>query len=378
MINRKLGRSILATCAMALILGCQPAEQKAEVTKVEEISLLVGTYTGRDSEGIYMYKFNPKTAETRLVDVAKGLKNPSFLALSPDNKHVYAVGEMEGGSVKSLSLGDSTITLINEVSSVGIHPCHLDVDKTGKWVIVGNYSSGSLAVLPIQEGGGLGDAVQNIEHEGSGPNKERQASPHVHSVNIAPNNKDVFVPDLGMDRVMAYRLNDSTGILTPGKSMAVSPGSGPRHFTFHPNSKFGYVIQEMTGTITVFNYTDGSLEAVEEVSTLPEGFDGENSSSDLHVSPDGKFLYAANRYHDSIVVFEINQETGQLSQVSHHSTMGKIPRNFAISPDGKYVLVGNQESDNIILFDRDATSGKLTPTGQEIAVSMPVCLLFVD
>ncbi|MFT5886674.1 MAG: 6-phosphogluconolactonase [Arcticibacterium sp.] len=376
--KRRFGKSILVACVTGLMFSCEPAEQKEEIVEVEELTLLVGTYTGRDSEGVYMYKFNPETAEVRLVDVAEGLINPSFLALSPDNMYVYAVGEMEGGSVKALSLGDSTITLLNEVSSAGVHPCHLDVDESGKWVIVGNYSSGSLAVLPIKDGGILGEAVQELKHKGSGPNKERQASPHVHSVNIAPNNKDVFVPDLGMDKVIAYRFNDSTGKLTEGKSMAVSPGSGPRHFTFHPNGKFGYVVQEMTGTLTVFNYTDGNLETVEEVSTLPDGFDGKNASSDLHISPDGKFLYAANRYHDSIVVFSINAATGKLTQVSHHSTLGEIPRNFAISPDGKYVLVGNQESDNIIIFKRDIATGKLTPTGQEIAVSMPVCLLFVE
>jgi 6-phosphogluconolactonase len=375
---KRFVKSILIPCITVLMFACQQSEQKKKTVEAKEISLLVGTYTGRNSEGVYMYKFNPETAEVRLVDVAEGLKNPSFLALSPGNKYVYAVGEMEGGSVKGLSLGDSTLTLLNEVSSAGMHPCHLDVDQSGKWIIVGNYSSGSLAVLPIKEGGILGEAIQNIEHKGSGPNKDRQASPHVHSVNISPNNKDVFVPDLGMDKVMAYRLNDSTGILTEGKSMPVSLGSGPRHFTFHPNGKFGYVVQEMTGTVTVFNYTDGSLETVEEVSTLPDGFEGKNSSSDLHISPDGKFLYAANRFHDSIVVFSINDETGKLTQKSHHSTMGKVPRNFAISPDGKYVLVGNQESDNIIIFVRDASSGKLTPTGQEIVVSMPVCLLFVD
>ncbi|MGK0139521.1 MAG: 6-phosphogluconolactonase, partial [Algoriphagus sp.] len=220
---KRFVKSILIACITVLMFACQQSEQKKKTVEAKEISLLVGTYTGRNSEGVYMYKFNPETAEVRLVDVAEGLKNPSFLALSPGNKYVYAVGEMEGGSVKGLSLGDSTLTLLNEVSSAGMHPCHLDVDQSGKWIIVGNYSSGSLAVLPIKEGGILGEAIQNIEHKGSGPNKDRQASPHVHSVNISPNNKDVFVPDLGMDKVMAYRLNDSTGILTEGKSMLVSP-----------------------------------------------------------------------------------------------------------------------------------------------------------
>ncbi|WP_341228216.1 lactonase family protein [uncultured Arcticibacterium sp.] len=369
---------LLALLSVCMIVSCQTQTEENVMESPEELTLLVGTYTARESEGIYMYKFNPETGDSRLVNVTKGLNNPSFLALSPNKKNVYAVSEIEGGSVVSLALGDSTLTEINIASSGGVHPCHITTDKSGKWVLTGNYSSGSLAVLPILENGGVGAPVQEISHKGKGPNKERQEAPHVHSVNVSPNNMDVFVPDLGIDKVMAYRLDAATGQLTEGKSMSVSAGSGPRHLTFHPNGKFAYVVQELTGAVTAFKYSDEGLETIEEVSTLPEDFDGKNSSADIHISPDGKFLYASNRFVDTIAIFSIDKETGKLTELSHHSALGQMPRNFVISPSGKFILVANQESDNIVIFDRDEVTGKISPTNKEIKVSMPVCLLFVD
>ena len=372
-------KKIALLLSIGLLYACQPeVEETEDKAEVKEMTLLVGTYTGRDSEGVYMYKFNPENGEARLVNIAKGLENPSFLAVSPNRKFAYVVGEVDGGSVTSLAIGDSSLSQLNTASSGGVHPCYIVVDKTGKWVFTGNYTSGSMAVLPILSDGQLGEPTQTVQHTGSGPNKERQNEPHVHSVNVSPNNKDIYVPDLGIDKVMAYRFDENTGKLSKGNSMAVTAGSGPRHFTFHPNGKFAYVIQELTGSITAFAYSDNSLVKIEETSTLPKDFEGKNSSSDIHISPDGKFLYAANRYHDSIGVFAIDGSTGKLTLVSHHSTMGEIPRNFVIDPSGKYVLVANQESDNIIIFDRDAETGKLTPTGKNINVSMPVCLVFVD
>ncbi|WP_229201306.1 lactonase family protein [Arcticibacterium luteifluviistationis] len=369
---------LLALLSICMIVSCQTETKEKVVESPEELTLLVGTYTARESEGIYMYKFNPETGDSKLVSVTKGLNNPSFLALSPNKKNVYAVSEIEGGSVISLALGDTTLTELNLASSGGVHPCHITVDKSGKWALVGNYSSGSLAVLPILADGSVGEPVQEIKHKGKGPDKDRQKGPHVHSVNVSPDNLNVFVPDLGIDKVMAYKLDQETGVLTEGKSMSVSAGSGPRHLTFHPNGKYAYVIQEMTGAVTAFNYTEEGLETIEEVSTLPEDFDGKNSSADIHISPDGKFLYASNRFVDTIAIFSIDQQTGKLTEVSHHSALGQMPRNFAISPSGKFILVANQETDNIVIFDRDEVTGKISPTGKEIKVSMPVCLLFVD
>ena len=370
---------LLGIAFMAVAVACQ-SESKEEEKEMpaEEITLLVGTYTKRDSEGIYQYKFNPETGESKLVSVTGSIDDPSYLAVSPDKKFVYAVSEVNGGSIKAYSLGDSSLTFINSASSGGVHPCYVAVDNTGKYVFAGNYTSGSVGVLPVTENGGVGEPVQSIQHKGSGPNKARQEGPHVHSVNVSPNNKDVYVPDLGIDQIVAYRFDATKGLLSPGASVSVKPGSGPRHMAFHPNGKFAYLVQEMAGMVTAFAYADSSLTMIEEVSTLPEGYEGDNASADIHISPDGKFLYASNRFHDSIAVFTIDSETGKLSLVSHHSVMGQVPRNFAISPDGKYLLVANQESDNIVVFERDKETGKLAPTGKEIMVSMPVCLKFVD
>lgn len=363
---------------LSILISCKPAteEAKEEEMPAKELTLIVGTYTKRDSEGIYMYKVNPATGEARLVAQAKDIDDPSFLAVSPNEKYLYSASELEGGSLFSYEIGDSSLVFINASKTGGVHPCHVAVDKTGNWVFSGNYSDGSLSVLPVTGNGGLGEAVQVIKHEGSGPNKERQESPHVHSVNVSPNNADIYVPDLGIDKVMAYRFDEKTGQLTPGNSMGVTPGSGPRHFTFHPSGKYAYVIQELMGKVTAYEYTDNSLKQIQEISTLPAGFEGKNSSADIHVSPDGKFLYASNRYHDTIAVFSVGED-GKLSLVSHHSVMGQMPRNFAITPDGEYLFVANQETDNIVFFKRDTSTGKLEPTGKEIKVSMPVCLVFL-
>ncbi len=369
----------LAMCALATMLACT-SETKEEQTEepVKEITMLVGTYTKRDSDGIYFYKFNPETGDARLVSVTGDIIDPSFLAVSPDKKFVYSVSETDGGSIYAYALGDTSLTFLNYAPSGGVHPCYVEVDKSGKYVFAGNYSSGSVGVLPVDSKGEVGNPLQEIQHKGSGPNKERQEAPHVHSVNVSPNNRDVYVPDLGIDEVVAYRLDPATGRLTAGQSVKVTAGSGPRHFTFHPNGKFAYVVQELTGSITAYTYSDSSLVEIEEVSTLPEGYEGDNSSADIHISPDGKFLYASNRFHDSIVVFAIDSATGKLSLVSHHSVMGQVPRNFAITPDGKFLLVANQETDHIVVFTRDMKTGKLEPNGKEIKVSMPVCIKFID
>ncbi|MGR3811773.1 lactonase family protein [Jiulongibacter sp. NS-SX5] len=372
-------KKALLALSVFTVLSCTSGEQSDEVIEeVKDINVLVGTYTGRESQGIYQFSFNPVTGEASEAQFMAESDDPSFLALSEDQNFIYAVSEVNGGSIRAFSRTDTSMTFINEQSSGGVHPCHVAIDKTGKWVFAGNYTSGSLAVLPILENGGIGEPTQIIKHSGTGPNKERQEGPHVHSVNIAPDNKALFVPDLGIDKVKAYYFNDSTGVLSPGKDMEVLPGSGPRHFTFHPNGKYAYVLQELTGTVTSFSYLDGDLTRLEEYSTLPKGFEGKNSSADIHISADGEYLYASNRYHDSIVVFKIDTSNGTLEQVSHHSVLGQIPRNFAISPDGNFVLVANQESDNVVIFKRDTTNGKLEPLDKEVKVSMPVCLVFAD
>jgi 6-phosphogluconolactonase len=358
--------------------------QKAPKNKMNgDFHLLVGTYTSGKSEGIYVYKFNVQTGEFKAESIAKGLKNPSFLVVSPDEKYVYSAGEIDkNGAIYSFSFDkkSGTLTQLSTQSSNGNYPCHVDIDKTGKWVIAGNYGAGNLTVLPVEANGGLGKPTQTIQHLGKGTNPDRQEGPHVHSINIALNNVDVFVPDLGIDKIMTYSLDAKTGKLTAGNPAftKVKDGSGPRHFTFHPNGKTAYVIHEMTGEVSAFDYKKGSLTAIQTISTKPANHTGDFNSADIHISPDGKFLYASNRVHDSLVIYSIDAKTGKLTYVAHQSVMGKKPRNFMIDPTGNFVLVANQDSDNITIFKRDAQKGTLTPTGKEIAVPNPVCLKMVS
>ena len=358
------------------------AQNKPKKKMNSDFHLLVGTYTSGKSEGIYVYKFNALTGDFTAESIAKNVKNPSFLAVSPNEKFVYSAGEIDkNGAVYAFSFDKKlgNLTQLSTQSSNGNYPCHVAIDKTGKWVIAGNYGAGSLTVLPVEANGGLGKPTQTIQHEGKGKNAERQESPHVHSINIAPNNIDVFVADLGIDKLVTYSLDAKTGILSKGNPAftKLEDGTGPRHFTMHPNGKFAYVIQELSSQITAFDYKKGSLTAIESISTLPADYKGANSCADIHISPDGKFLYGSNRIHDSIVIYSIDQKTGKLTYIINESTKGKKPRNFIIDPTGNYVLVANQETDNIVIFKRDAQKGTLTPTGQEISVPNPVCLKMI-
>lgn len=352
------------------------------IAQPNSLLLFVGTYTTKTSEGIYVYEFNTKTGTLTPVSIGTGVKNPSFLAFSPNKRFVYSVAELNGGAVSAFTFDKQSgaLTIVNTESAGGAGPCHISVDKTGKWAIVGNYGGGSLSVLPIQADGSLGKPTQTIQHEGQSINPERQEKPHVHSINIAPNNRDVFVPDLGTDKIMTYILNVETGQLAPGNPAftATKPGAGPRHFTFHPNGKFAYVIQELDATVTGFNYSEGKLEPFQTITTLPEDYTGRKWCADIHISPDGKFLYGSNRTHESLVIYSIDQKTGQLTYVGHQNVLGKTPRNFMIDPTGKWILVANQDSDNIVVFSRNTKTGKLTPTEKDVKVSMPVCLKIMN
>ena len=356
------------------------------VAQTADYYLYIGTYTRKTSEGIYVYRFNAQTGDFAPVSIAKGVSNPAFLAISANNRFLYSVGGTTGDSVRAFSIDRQShqLTLLNSQASGGPGGAHLAVDKTGKWVIVGHYTGGSLSVLPTQTDGSLGKVVQLIQHEGKSIESnatpaDRQTKPFVHSINIAPNNTDVFVPDLGTDKIMTYRLSAQTGQLTAGNPpfTAVTPGSGPRHFTFHPNGRFAYVIQEMGATITGFTYKNGQLTPFQTVKTLPDDYTGRKWTADIHISPDGRFLYGSNRAHESLVIFSIDPKTGQLTLVGHQPVNGKTPRNFAIDPTGNFLLVANQDTDNITVFKRDKQTGKLISTGREINVSMPVCLLFI-
>lgn len=378
-------RSVLFFLILSLNLNLSLFSQQSK-----EQYLLVGTYTsGKNDDGIYVYKFDTETGDSRPVSSVK-TSNPSFLAISPDQKYVYAVNENADttrftvtGHVAAFAFDKATgkLSFLNKQESGGKHPCYVAIDKTGKWVFAGNYSSGSLAVLPVKPNGSLDTAIQVIQHEGSSVVEGRQDDPHVHSTFLSPDNKTLYVPDLGIDRLMIYKFNGKTGKLAEGNMpfMIAEPGSGPRHFDIHPNGKYGYLMQELTGIISVFRILkDGSLESVQDISGLPPEYIGPVGSADIHVSPDGKFLYCSNRGESNTIgILSINPSTGMLQWVGDQSTMGKTPRNFNFDPTGNFLLVANQNSNEIVIFKRDKQSGLLTDTGKRITVSKPVCLKWV-
>lgn len=346
--------------------------------------LLVGTYTKGKSEGVYVYKFNSADASYSEVSHIK-TSNPSFLAISPNEKYVYAVNENSdtahfAGGITSFSFNkaNGTLTKLNEQPSYGNDPCYITVDKTGKWVIVGNYTSGTLAVLPVRADGSLDTATTFIQHQGYGVNSERQEGPHVHCTILSSDNKYLFVADLGIDKIMIYAFDDKTGKLTPAADPyeETEPGTGPRHFTFSPNKKFAYLIQELSGGISVYRYNgNGELSLVQNTSALPPEYMGTPGSAEIMVSPDGKFLYASNRGEtNTIAIFKIDPKTGQVYLIDHVPSGGNTPRNFNFDPSGNYLLVANQNSDNVVIFKRDKKTGLLINTGKTIKVGNPVYL----
>ncbi len=349
----------------------------------------VGTYTGPDSKGIYAYRFDAQTGEIKPLGLAGVAQNPSFLAIHPNRKFLYAVGESAGGgtwggTVSAFALDRATgkLTLLNSASSGGKGPCHLVVDKTGKNLVVANYGSGAVAVLPIQADGRLSEPSSVIQHSGSSVNRARQQGPHAHSVNLSPDNRFAFVADLGLDKVLVYKFDAAKGTITPNTPpfAAIAPGSGPRHFAFHPSGKFAYVISEMGNTVTAFSYNAarGVLTSLQTISTLPQGFSGTSYCAEVVVHPSGKFLYGSNRGHNSITAFAIDPAKGTLTTIGQTPTGGKWPRNFNIDPTGAYLFAANEQSNDIFLFHIDSATGKLKPTGKKIEVSKPVCIKFLS
>ena len=350
--------------------------------------LLVGTYTSGKSEGIYVYSFNEKNASADLISTAK-IKNPSYLAVSPDKKTVYSVVEtadttdgVVGGGVTAFSFDadNGKLTAMNTQASGGTNPCYVSVTKSGKWVFVANYSSGTLSEFPVTTDGNIGAASQTIAHTGTGPNKDRQEGPHVHSTVLSPDNNYLFVPNLGIDKVMIYHVNGATGKLTPAPQpfVATAPGSGPRHFDFAPNKRFAYLMEEMSGDVVAYSYNNGALKKLQTISSIPHNFKGDVGAADIHVSPDGKFLYCSNRGDgNTITIFSINQQTGKLKVAGHQSTLGKTPRNFNFDPSGNFLLAANQNSDNIVIFKINKKTGLLTDTGKRIEVPNPVCVKWI-
>jgi len=351
--------------------------------------MYVGTYTGPESKGIYAYRFDAKTGEITPLGLAGEAKNPSFLAIHPNRKFLYAVGESAdggawGGSVSAFALDRATgkLTFLNSASSGGKGPCHLVVDKTGRNLVVANYGSGASAVVPIKADGRLGEPSSTIQHSGSSVDRARQQGPHAHSANLSPDNRFAFVADLGLDKVLVYKFDAAKGTITPNTPpfATVAPGSGPRHFAFHPSGKFAYVINEMGSTMTAFAYdaAGGVLTSLQTISTLPEGFSGKSYCAEVVAHPSGKFLYGSNRGHNSISVFAIDPVKGTLTTVEQTLTGGKWPRNFNIDPTGAYLFAANEQSNDIFLFRIDPATGRLKPTGKRLEVGKPVCIKFVS
>ncbi|WP_443936547.1 lactonase family protein [Pedobacter sp. MW01-1-1] len=343
--------------------------------------LLIGTYTkpGK-SEGIYTYNFNSSNGKSALAHVIKGIENPSYLALSPDKKFAYSVNETGNTSTISAfqyNLSTGELTFINKVKSEGADPCYITVDARN--VIVANYSGGTITVFKRNENGSLDPSKEIIQHTGKGIDpKGRQESAHVHMVQFTPDHRYLVSTDLGEDKVYMYAYNpmQEGKTLTEKSVFKTNAGTGPRHITFHPNGKYAYLAHEFNGKITTFSYKQGTLKKIQEINTTLPTFQGKIDGADIHVSPDGKFLYESNRGDaNSISVFAI-AKNGTLNAIETVSTLGKGPRNFCIDPSGKFLLVAHQYTDEVVIFKRNATTGKLSDSGQRIALGSPVCLVF--
>jgi 6-phosphogluconolactonase len=355
-----------------------------------ESLIYVGTYTtDAKAKGIYAYRFQPATGTVTPLGLVAETPSPAFLAVHPNRRFLYAANEHDGddrpghdNTVSAFAIDRKTgkLTLLNQTSSRGEGPAHLAVDRTGKAVLVGNYRSGSVALLPIRKDGKLDEASAFDQHHGSSV-KPRQEGPHAHGVAFSPDNRFAVVAEHGIDQVMSYRFDAGKGSLKPNDPpfWKAAPGHAPRHLVFHPLGQYLYVLNELGSAVTVLSYEggDGTMAELQMVSTLPPGFADTNTTAEIQVDRTGRFLYASNRGHDSIAVFAIDPAWGMLTFVEHVSTGGKRPRNFSLDPTGGYLFAANQDSDNIVIFRVDPRSGRLTPTGQTIETPTPVCIQFV-
>jgi 6-phosphogluconolactonase len=382
---------------MALAAATQAFAQSSSAAPADGVyDLIVGTYTGGKSEGLYVYRFDTKTGEAIPVSVAKTV-NPSYLVVSRDRRFVYAVNELPGdngpasqrGSVSAFGFDPASgqLTFLNTVSSEGNDPCYLSLSPDGKYLFAANYSvaadpGGSFTVLPVVADGKLGTAALTVHHEGGGPVKGRQVNAHVHSTVFSPDGQFLFAQDLGTDKLYAYRYtpDGSRGLLGPTewRYTDVKAGSGPRHLIFSNDGRYAYLTSELAATVSVFRYGDGHL-TLEQVEKLAEpGFTGAQGAAALHLSPDGRFLYVSNRGDaNDISIFAVDEATGKLERVGRQASLGKSPREFAIDPTGQWLIVGNQNSDTAYVFRRDPQTGLLGPDPRRIDIGSPVDFKFV-
>lgn len=376
--------------ALVVLLGCESGTKTTQNTSTKAAktyAAFIGTYSKKEGhvdgkgEGIYLYQLDSATGYLDKIGVQDGIVNPSFLTLSANGKYLYAVEEIgsdvdEAGRVVAYRRADDHLEKINQQPTFAFAPCHVSTDSKSRYVFVANYV-GVIAVYPVAVNGGLEAATFHEAFQGKGPHS-RQDAPHPHSVNLSPDEQYLYVPDLGTDNIYTYKINYDTPQkpVTKIGATKVHPTSGPRHFTFHPTLPKAYVVNELSCTVTLMNWdkTTGKLDTVQSISTLPADFKGENTCSDLHITPNGQFLYAANRGHNSIVGYSIDPSTGALSLIGHAPTQGEVPRNFAISPDGRFLYAANQNSDNIVILSI-GKDGKLKYRKEE-KVFTPVCVQF--
>ena len=383
-ISRRIFASVLVVASPLFLLMSRNAPAKSP-----GYLAFIGTYTTKtDSKGIYAFRFDTSSGQLTPVGLVAETGDPSFLAISKNEKFLYAVNEVgnfegkKSGGVTAFTLDHKTgkLAQLNQVASGGADPCYLSLDQSGKYVLVANYTGGNVSAFPVGADGKLGAASSFIQHTGTGPNKERQEAPHAHYIAASSDNKFVFAVDLGLDEVLIYRFDAAKGTLSASDPpfAKVDPGSGPRHLAIAPNQKFAYVLNELKSTVTTFAFDakKGTFSALQTLSTLPKDFSGKNDTAEIVVHPSGKFVYASNRGHDSIAVFGIDQAKGTLTYAGEFSVKGKTPRNFALDPSGNFLLAANQESNNIVVFRVDRNTGALAATGQVADVPAPVDIVF--
>lgn len=362
--------------------------------QTKEMLVYIGTYTSgigeSKSEGIYVYKLNLESGDLTPHKIVENVVEPSYLAIDKKKKYLYAVNETaeyegkKSGAISAFAIDkkNGDLKFLNKVPSLGGAPCFITISENEKFVLAVNYLGGNVSVFPIQKDGQIGTSIDLQQNKGFGPKKERQEAAHAHSIKLDAKNRFAFVCDLGVDKIFIYKFDKQTGKLVPNPSQSffqTKPGAGPRHFTFHPNNKMAFVINELDSSITLldFDAKRGTLREIQTVSTLPENFKDSNTCADIHVSPNGKFLYGSNRGHDSIVSYRIDGQKGKLDFIEHTSTNGKTPRNFVIAPNGKLLLAANQNSNSIVVFRIDKKNGNLLSTGKTAVVPKPVCLKLI-
>ena len=354
----------------------------------DTVRAYIGTYTSKGSEGVYVLELDRDAGTVTEARVAAKQKDPSFVAISPNRKFLYAVSEVNsvdgkkggGASAYKIDPASGKLELINAEITGGSGPCHLVVDPSGKNLLIANYGGGSVACLPINADGSLKPTSSFVQHVGTSVDKGRQEAPHAHSINVDPTGDYAVVADLGLDKVLVYQFDSDHGQLVPNEppSTSVKAGGGPRHFAFHPSGKYAYTNLEMTSEVAVFQVQTGCvLAGIQTLSTLPDGkpVPG-NSTAETQVHPSGKFVYVSNRGHNSLAIYTVDQKTGMLTHVGNQSTEGGVPRNFCIDPSGKYILAANQDTDTVVVLKIDQETGKLTPTGSQAKVPTPVCVKF--